>query len=104
MKQAPFRPLEGYTEFSPDEWLQALAPLGTGPLIAALRHAGLATLTHTPSPMKFLNRIMRRPAEERPFLLLVTGYPAADAKVPDIRRKELEEFSSFTVSAGRGAN
>ena len=129
---------EFYERRAPDDWLAALAPLGTGPekpflevapwliaifaqrwghdasgrkvkhyypnesvgiatglLIAALHHAGLATLTHTPSPMKFLNRILGRPPEERPFLLLVTGYPAPDARVPGIGRKGLEEIASF---------
>lgn len=69
--------------------------LATGILITALHHAGLATLTHTPSPMKFLNEILGRPTSERPFLLLVAGYPADGAEVPDISRKELEEFASF---------
>lgn len=69
--------------------------LATGILITALHHAGLATLTHTPSPMKFLNEILGRPKSERPFLLLVVGYPADDAEVPDIGRKTLEEYSSF---------
>jgi nitroreductase len=69
--------------------------IATGLLIAALHTAGLATLTHTPSPMKFLNRILGRPAEERPFLLLVAGYPAGDAEVPDIRRKGLGDISTF---------
>ena len=69
--------------------------LATGMLITALHHAGLATLTHTPSPMKFLNQILGRPTSERPFLLLVTGYPATDAEVPDISRKPLEDFASF---------
>lgn len=69
--------------------------LATGLLIAALHQAGLATLTHTPSPMKFLNEILDRPKHERPFLLLVVGYPAADARVPDIQRKSLEEFTTF---------
>ncbi len=69
--------------------------LATGLLIAALHRAGLATLTHTPSPMKFLNEILGRPKSERPFLLLVVGYPAADARVPDIGRKALEEFTSW---------
>lgn len=134
---------EFYQHRAPDDWLAALAPLGTGPekpfletapwliaifeqrwgydaagakikhyypresigiatglLIAALHHAGLATLTHTPSPMKFLNRILGRPPQERPFLLLVTGYPAADARVPDIRRKPLDEIASFAAGAG----
>lgn len=60
--------------------------LACGFLIAALHHAGLATLTHTPSPMGFLNEILDRPAREKPFLLLVVGYPKADARVPDISR------------------
>ncbi|NNF39964.1 MAG: nitroreductase family protein, partial [Woeseiaceae bacterium] len=51
--------------------------------------------THTPSPMKFLNEILGRPKSERPFLLLVVGYPADDARVPDIQRKSLDEFTSF---------
>lgn len=69
--------------------------IATGMLITALHTAGLATLTHTPSPMKFLNEILGRPKSERPFLLLVVGYPADDARVPDIRRKSLDEFASF---------
>jgi len=129
---------EFYTHRASEEWLAALAPLGTndqkpflekapyliavflkkfgelpdgrkvkhyypaestglatGMLITALHRAGLATLTHTPSPMKFLNDILGRPKSERPFLLLVVGYPADDARVPDIRRKSLEEIASF---------
>ena len=129
---------EFYTHRASEEWLAALAPLGTderkpfletapyliavflqkygelpdgrkvkhyypaestglatGLLIAALHRAGLATLTHTPSPMKFLNEILGRPNSERPFLLLVVGYPAEDARVPDISRKSLEEFTSW---------
>ncbi len=69
--------------------------LATGILITALHQAGLATLTHTPSPMKFLNEILGRPVSERPFLLLVVGYPSDDARVPDIGRKELPEFTTF---------
>ena len=129
---------EFYHGRAPDEWLEALAPIGTdehkpfleiapvlvaifaenhgvdargskvknyyvsesvgiasGLLITALHHAGLACLTHTPSPMRFLNEILNRPPRERPFLLLVVGYPAADAEVPDLRRKDLQEFVSF---------
>ncbi|MFC7546697.1 nitroreductase family protein [Plantactinospora sp. GCM10030261] len=121
---------EFYARRASDEWLTALAPLGTdwrkpfletapavivvfevhkGPasprpyyvkesvgiavgfLLAALHRAGLATLTHTPSPMRFLNEILDRPAEERPYLVIPTGYPAPDATVPDVRRKPLEE-------------
>lgn len=129
---------EFYRSRAPDDWLEALAPLGTdehkpfletapwliavfaqrygsgpggereknyyvnesvgiatGMLIAALHHAGLATLTHTPSPMDFLNEILDRPENEKPFLLLVTGYPAADARVPVIDKKPLDGIATF---------
>ena len=129
---------EFYTRRAPQEWLDALAALGTdehkpfletapvliavfvqkygerpdgsriphyyavesvglatGLLITALHHAGLATLTHTPSPMGFLGDILGRPPSERPFLLLVVGYPAADARVPDIRKKPLEQIVTY---------
>ncbi|MEJ2216083.1 MAG: nitroreductase family protein [Gemmatimonadota bacterium] len=129
---------EFYRNRAPQEWLDALAPLGTdehkpfleaapyliaifverygtlpdgrkvkhyyvqesvgiatGMLITALHHAGLVALTHTPSPMDFLNEILGRPDNERPFLLLVTGYPAPDAHVPDIRKKALAEIASW---------
>lgn len=129
---------EFYEKKAPQEWLDALAPLGTdehkpfletapyliavfaqsygltadgrkvkhyyaaesvgiatGFLIAALHHAGLAALTHTPSPMGFLNELLERPANERPFLLLVVGYPAADATVPAITKKPLEAIATF---------
>jgi nitroreductase len=69
--------------------------IATGFLIAALHHAGLASLTHTPSPMGFLNEILGRPLHERPFLLLVVGYPADEAQVPVITKKPLEEIASF---------
>ena len=69
--------------------------IATGMLITALHHAGLATLTHTPSPMDFLNGILGRPENEKPFLLLVVGYPAEDATVPDIGKKALDEITSF---------
>ena len=127
-----------YSGRAPQEWLDALAPLGTdehkpfletapyliaifeqthshledgrrvknyyvgqstgiacGMLITALHHAGLATLTHTPSPMGFLNKILGRPKHERPFLLLVAGYPALNVEVPDIQRKPLDEIATF---------
>jgi len=129
---------EFYHHKAPQEWLDALAPLGTdehkpfletapylivifaqsygvlpdgrrvkhyyaqesvgiatGFLIAALHHAGLASLTHTPSPMGFLNEILGRPAHERPFLILVVGYPAEGAQVPAISKKPLEEIATF---------
>ena len=129
---------EFYNGKAPQEWLDALAPLGTdsnkpflevapylivifskthdvredgkkvkhyyanesvgiatGFLIAALHQAGLATLTHTPSPMKFLNEVLGRPSNERPFVLLVVGYPAEDATVPVITKKSLDEIANF---------
>lgn len=76
-------------------YVQESVGIATGILITALHHAGLVTLTHTPSPMRFLNEILERPDNERPFLLLVVGYPTEDAVVPDIRRKSLEEFTTF---------
>ena len=69
--------------------------IAAGMLITALHNAGLATLTHTPSPMNFLNGILERPENERPFLLLVTGYPADDVQVPEITKKPLEEIATF---------
>ena len=69
--------------------------IATGILITAIHNAGLVSLTHTPSPMNFLNEILNRPKNERPFLLLVVGYPANDAKVPDIKKKSLQEIASF---------
>jgi len=130
---------EFYSTRAPQEWLDALAPLGTnadkpfleaapcviavfaeaygrlpdgrkvkhyyvaesvgiatGFLIAALHNAGLATLTHTPSPMGFLNGMLKRPPQERPYLILVVGYPAAGARVPVIGKKCLEEIVSRT--------
>ncbi len=70
------------------------ASIATGLLIAALHNAGLATLTHTPSPMKFLNKILGRPSTEKPLMVIVTGYPEAGARVPDIKRKALDEIVS----------
>lgn len=129
---------EFYEDRAPEEWLEALAPLGTdadkpfleaapyliavfaerhgvgtggqhiqnyyvteslgiatGMLITALHHAGLVTLTHTPSPMGFLNQLLDRPKNERPFLLLVVGYPAKGAMVPDLQRKDLADIADF---------
>ena len=127
-----------YQRRAPDEWLAALAPLGTdadkpfldiapwliavfyertgpetdgrkakryyphestgiacGMLIAALHDAGLATLTHTPSPMAFLNELLGRPRHEVPYLLLVVGHPAPDCRVPAIERKPLSDVATF---------
>ena len=71
--------------------------IATGFLINALHHTGLATLTHTPSPMNFLSEILERPSNERPFLLLVAGYPAEDAHIPEhaTKKKSLEEIVTF---------
>lgn len=127
-----------YSGRAPDEWLEALAALGTdehkpfleeapwliaifaqsyevgpggekvknyyvqesvgiatGILITALHHAGVVSLTHTPSPMGFLNELLGRPPNERPFLLLVTGYPAEGARVPDIDKKPHPEILTW---------
>jgi iodotyrosine deiodinase len=67
--------------------------IATGMLITALHEAGLVTLTHTPSPMKFLNEVLARPDNERPFLILVVGYPADGATVPEITKKDLDEIA-----------
>jgi nitroreductase len=71
--------------------------IATGFLLNALHSAGLATLTHTPNPMKFLNEILQRPSTERPYILLVVGHPADDATVPAaaLEKKSLEQISTF---------
>ena len=66
--------------------------LATGMLLAALQNMGLSTLTHTPSPMNFLQKILDRPSNEKPYLLIPVGYPAEDAEVPDIKKKDLSEI------------
>lgn len=78
-------------------YVQESVGIAVGLLIAALHHAGLATLTHTPSPMAFLNEILGRPANERPYLILITGYPADGARVPVAggRKKALAEIATF---------
>ena len=70
--------------------------IATGFLLASLHAAGLAALTHSPAPMGFLKEILERPDNERPFILIPVGYPAADAEVPDIRKKRLDEIASFS--------
>ncbi|MGW5555954.1 nitroreductase family protein [Micromonospora sp. NPDC003944] len=65
--------------------------IAVGLLISALHHAGLATLTHTPSPMRFLNEVCERPPEERPYVVMPVGHPAPDATVPDLARKPMSE-------------
>jgi len=72
--------------------------LATGFLIAAIHNAGLVTLTHTPSPMNFLQKILNRPENERPYLLLPIGYPDKDALVPDLHRKKPEEVIAYYTS------
>jgi nitroreductase len=69
--------------------------IATGILVTALHHAGLVTLTHTPSPMKFLNGLLGRPDNERPFLILVVGYPDESATVPVITKKPIEDIAIF---------
>jgi nitroreductase len=76
-------------------YVQESVGIATGILITALHHAGLATLTHTPSPMNFLSQILGRSENERPFLLLVVGYPAPEANVPEISKKALDEIATF---------
>jgi nitroreductase len=76
-------------------YAQESVGIATGILITAIHHAGLVSLTHTPSPMDFLNDILGRPSNERAFLILVVGYPAADAVLPDISKKSLEEIAQF---------
>jgi iodotyrosine deiodinase len=72
--------------------------IATGFLLAALHRAGLGTLTHTPSPMRFLGEVLGRPDNERPFLLVVTGHPADDARVPVLRKKGLKDYTQFVES------
>ena len=67
--------------------------IACGLFIAAIHNMGLVTLTHTPSPMAFLSKILNRPSNERPFILFPVGYPASDAQVPDIQRKPLDEVA-----------
>jgi nitroreductase len=79
-------------ETEPTYYSQESVGIAVGMLLAALHNAGLATLTHTPSPMKFLQEILGRPKNEIPFVLIPVGYPADEAKVPDIRRKPIDEI------------
>ena len=69
--------------------------IACGFLIDALHHAGVATLTHTPSPMKFLNQILDRPSDEKPYMVLVAGFPADGCEVPSIEKKSLHEIATF---------
>ncbi len=76
-------------------YVQESVGIATGFLVAACHMAGLATLTHTPSPMGFLNEILGRPKNERPYLILVVGYPVENVQVPAITKKPLEQITSF---------
>ena len=69
--------------------------IATGLLITAVQNAGLVSLTHTPSPMNFLNRLLNRPINERPFLILVVGYPAEDAQIPVISKKAIKDIATY---------
>src|SRR6266700_3197591 len=90
----PFRILADGTR-SPTYYAIESVGIATGILVTAVHSCGLVSLTHTPSPMGFLNRILGRPSYEKPFVLLVIGRPAEDALVPDIGRKSLGEICSF---------
>jgi len=79
----------------PNYYVNESVGIACGMLLAALHESGLATLTHTPSPMRFLEKILRRPPNERAYLLIPTGYPADDALVPDLRKKSFEEVCAI---------
>lgn len=87
--------VDEHNKKSKNYYVQESVGIATGILITALHHAGLATLTHTPSPMGFLRELLQRPTNERPYLLLVAGYPADDATVPQIEKKPLSEIATF---------
>jgi iodotyrosine deiodinase len=76
-------------------YVKESAGIAAGFLLAAVHNAGLVALTHTPSPMDFLQRILNRPENEKPFLLIPVGYPKEGTKVPDIKRKQLDEFVTW---------
>jgi len=76
-------------------YLNESVGIATGMLLTAAHHAGLATLTHTPSPMNFLRDVLGRPEHERPYMVIPMGYPADDCSVPDLQRKGLDEISVF---------
>src|SRR4029453_13199027 len=92
----PFRTLSDATR-SPTYYAIESVGIATGLLVTAVNSCGLVALTHTPSPLGFLNRILGRPSYEKPFVLLVVGHPAKNAQVPDISRKPLAEISSFVM-------
>jgi iodotyrosine deiodinase len=92
----PFRILADGTR-SPTYYAIESVGIATGMLVTAVHSCGLVSLTHTPSPMGFLNRILGRPSFEKPFVLLVVGHPTENATVPDIERKQLDAISSFVT-------
>ena len=92
----PFRILADGTR-SPTYYAIESVGIATGMLVTAVHLCGLAALTHTPSPMGFLNRSLGRPSYEKPFVLLVIGHPVENALVPDIGRKPLDKISSFVT-------
>jgi nitroreductase len=87
----PARLTDGTERRRKNYYVQESVGISVGILLSALHLAGLATLTHTPSPMGFLAEVLGRPAHERPFLLIPVGYPAPDARVPDLKKKSLDE-------------
>jgi iodotyrosine deiodinase len=97
----PFRTLADGTR-SPTYYAIESVGIATGLLVTTVHSCGLVALTHTPSPMGFLNKILGRPSHEKPFVLLVVGHPAENARVPDISRKDLSEISSFVGDKEQG--
>ena len=87
--------MRGDDDMSPTYYSQESCGIAAGLFIAAVHNMGLTTLTHTPSPMGFLRDILGRPFHEHAMLLMPVGYPAEDAKVPDLQRKEIDEVSEF---------
>jgi nitroreductase len=76
-------------------YVQESVGIASGMLLAAIHQAGLVSLTHTPSPMNFLSKLLKRPENEKPFLLVPVGYAADDVRVPDLTRKSIEEIAQF---------
>ncbi len=87
--------LENYGNKHQNYYVQESCGIACGFLLAAIHNAGLVALTHTPSPMNFLSRILQRPENEKPFLLIPVGYPAEDCWVPDIKRKSLQDVTAW---------
>ena len=87
--------MDGKGEKANNYYVNESVGLAAGFLLTAIHNAGLVALTHTPSPMNFLVKILDRPANERPFLLIPVGYPAEEVYVPRLERRPLEEVSDF---------